>query len=76
MKIIFIKSNFKHFDELIGERVNLDFDTSDGSIFLHTLQTSKNIKFNSETNILTLDEYIILKDENSIFIIEDMEYLN
>ena len=76
MKIIFIKSNFEHFDELIGERANLDFDTNTGRRVLHTLYSSKKIKFNSDVNMLTLDEYIIFKDENNLFILEDMDYLN
>ena len=76
MKIIFIKSNFEHFDEIIGERANLDFDTNTGEIFLHTLKSSKHIKFNSDVNTLTIDEYIIFKDENNLFILEDMDYLN
>ena len=76
MKIIFIKSNFEHFDELIGERANLDFDTNTGEIFLHTLKSSKQIKVNSDVNMLTLEEYVIFKDENNLFILEDMDYLN
>ena len=62
MKIIFVKSNIEQFNELIGERANLDFDTNTGRIFLHTLKSSKNIKFNSDVNMLTLDEYVIFKD--------------
>lgn len=74
MVMIFIDSKIEHLQEVIGQRVNLDFDSMTGELYINALQTVKYIKLSSNININNEGRYIIISDNdnNSLFIMKDL----
>lgn len=72
MLMIFIDSQIEHLKEIIGERISMNFDVN-GELYIHTLRTEKNIKLSSNVKINNLGRYIIISDNNNLFIIKDLE---
>ena len=50
----------------------MNFDVN-GELYIHTLRTEKNIKLSSNVKINNLGRYIIISDNNNLFIIKDLE---
>lgn len=73
MVMLFIDSKINHLQEVIGERVSLDFDTTTGELYINTLQTEKYIKLSSNVSINNECRYIIISDDENLFIIKDLE---
>ena len=38
MVMLYVNSEIEHLQEVIGERVSLDFDTTTGELYINTLQ--------------------------------------
>lgn len=74
MVMIFIDSKINHLQEVIGERVGLDFDSMTGELYINTLQTGKYIKLSSNININNEGRYVIISDNDndSLFIMKDL----
>lgn len=74
MIMIFIDSRINHLQEVIGQRVNLDFDSMTGELYINALQTGKYIKLSSNININNEGRYVIISDNdnNSLFIMKDL----
>lgn len=72
MILLFVDSTYENLKELEGERMALDFDNTTGELYMSTLKTEKHIKLQSNVNINNLGRYIVLKDENSLFILKDL----
>lgn len=74
MVMLFIDSKINHLQEVIGERVNLDFDSMTGELYINALQTGKYIKLSSNININNEGRYVIISDNdnNSLFIMKDL----
>lgn len=74
MIMIFIDSRIEHMQEIIGQRVNLDFDSMTGELYINALQTGKYIKLSSNININNEGRYVIISDNdnNSLFIMKDL----
>lgn len=74
MIMIFIDSKIEHMQEIIGQRVNLDFDSMTGELYINTLQTGKYIKLSSNININNEGRYVIISDNDndSLFIMKDL----
>lgn len=74
MVMIFIDSRIEHMQEIIGQRVNLDFDSMTGELYINALQTGKYIKLSSNININNEGRYVIISDNdnNSLFIMKDL----
>lgn len=73
MVMLFVDSRINHLQEVIGERVSLDFDTTTGKLYINTLQTEKYIKLSSNVSINNEGRYIIISDDENLFIIKDLE---
>lgn len=74
MVMIFIDSKINHLQEVIGQRVNLDFDSMTGELYINALQTGKYIKLSSNININNEGRYVIISDNDndSLFIMKDL----
>lgn len=74
MIMIFIDSRIEHLQEIVGQRVNLDFDSMTGELYINALQTGKYIKLSSNININNEGRYVIISDNdnNSLFIMKDL----
>lgn len=74
MVMLFIDCKINHMQEIIGERVNLDFDSMTGELYINALQTGKYIKLSSNISINNEGRYIIISDNdnNSLFIMKDL----
>lgn len=74
MIMIFIDSRIEHMQEIVGQRVNLDFDSMTGELYINALQTGKYIKLSSNININNEGRYIIISDNDndSLFIMKDL----
>lgn len=72
MIMIFIDSKIEHMQEIIGQRVNLDFDSMTGELYINALQTGKYIKLSSSININNEGRYVIISDNDSLFIMKDL----
>lgn len=74
MVMIFIDSRINHLQEVIGQRVNLDFDSMTGELYINALQTGKYIKLSSNININNEGRYVIISDNDndSLFIMKDL----
>lgn len=74
MIMIFIDSKINHLQEVIGERVSLDFDSMTGELYINALQTGKYIKLSSNININNEGRYVIISDNDndSLFIMKDL----
>lgn len=74
MVMIFIDSRIEHMQEIIGQRVNLDFDSMTGELYINALQTGKYIKLSSNINMNNEGRYVIISDNdnNSLFIMKDL----
>lgn len=74
MVMIFIDCKINHLQEVIGERVSLDFDSMTGELYINALQTGKYIKLSSNININNEGRYVIISDNdnNSLFIMKDL----
>lgn len=74
MIMLFVDSKVEHLQEVIGERVSLDFDTTTGELYINALQTGKYIKLSSNININNEGRYVIISDNdnNSLFIMKDL----
>ena len=72
MIMIFIDSRINHLQEIVGQRVSLDFDSMTGELYINALQTGKYIKLSSNMNINNEGRYIIISDNNSLFIMKDL----
>lgn len=74
MVMIFIDSKIEHLQEIVGQRVNLDFDSMTGELYINALQTGKYIKLSSNININNEGRYVIISDNdnNSLFIMKDL----
>lgn len=74
MVMIFIDSRIEHMQEIIGQRVNLDFDSMTGELYINALQTGKYIKLSSNININNEGRYVIISDNDndSLFIMKDL----
>lgn len=73
MVMLYVSSEIEHLQEVIGERVSLDFDTTTGELYIRTLQTEKYIKLSSNVSINNEGRYIIIFDNENLFIIKDLE---
>ena len=73
MVMLYVSSEIEHLQEVIGERVSLDFDTTTGELYINTLQTEKYIKLSSNVSINNEGRYIIIYDNENLFIIKDLE---
>ena len=73
MVMLYVSSEIEHLQEVIGERVSLDFDTTTGELYINTLQTEKYIKLSSNVSINNEGRYIIIFDNENLFIIKDLE---
>ena len=73
MVMLYVNSEIEHLQEVIGERVSLDFDTTTGELYINTLQTEKYIKLSSNVSINNEGRYIIIFDNENLFIIKDLE---
>jgi hypothetical protein len=74
MVMLFIDSKIEHLQEVIGQRVNLDFDSMTGELYINALQTGKYIKLSSNININNEGRYVIISDNDnySLFIMKDL----
>lgn len=74
MIMIFIDSKIEHLQEIVGQRVSLDFDSMTGELYINALQTGKYIKLSSNININNEGRYVIISDNdnNSLFIMKDL----
>ena len=74
MVMLFIDSRINHLQEVIGQRVNLDFDSMTGELYINALQTGKYIKLSSNININNEGRYVIISDNDndSLFIMKDL----
>lgn len=74
MIMIFIDCKINHMQEIVGQRVSLDFDSMTGELYINALQTGKYIKLSSNININNEGRYIIISDNdnNSLFIMKDL----
>lgn len=74
MIMIFIDLKINHLQEVIGERVSLDFDSMTGELYINALQTGKYIKLSSNININNEGRYVIISDNDndSLFIMKDL----
>lgn len=74
MIMIFIDSKIEHMQEIIGQRVNLDFDSMTVELYINALQTGKYIKLSSNININNEGRYVIISDNDndSLFIMKDL----
>lgn len=74
MIMIFIDCKIEHMQEVIGQRINLDFDSMTGELYINALQTGKYIKLSSNININNEGRYVIISDNdnNSLFIMKDL----
>lgn len=73
MVMLYVNSEIEHLQEVIGERVSLDFDVTTGELYINTLQTEKYIKLSSDVSINNEGRYIIIFDNENLFIIKDLE---
>ncbi len=73
MIMLFVSSEIEHLQEIVGQRVSLDFDTTTGELYINTLQTEKYIKLSSNVSINNEGRYIIIFDNENLFIIKDLE---
>lgn len=75
MVMLFIDSKIEHLQEVIGQRVSLDFDSMTGELYINALQTGKYIKLSSNININNEGRYVIISDNDndSLFIMKDLE---
>lgn len=67
MVLLFTDGKHKHFKQLEGEHCFVNFD-SDGRLYFRTLRSEKYIKLKKSGDLTYLGEYLILKDENNIFV--------
>ena len=74
MIMIFIDCKIEHMQEVIGQRINLDFDSMTGELYINALQTGKYIKLSSNININNEGRYVIISDNDndSLFIMKDL----
>lgn len=74
MVMLFIDCKIEHLQEIVGQRINLDFDSITGELYINALQTGKYIKLSSNININNEGRYIIISDNdnNSLFIMKDL----
>ena len=74
MVMLFVDCKIEHLKEVIGQRVNLDFDSMTGELYINALQTGKYIKLSSNININNEGRYVIISDNdnNSLFIMKDL----
>jgi len=74
MIMIFIDCKINHLQEIVGQRINLDFDSMTGELYINALQTGKYIKLSSNININNEGRYVIISDNdnNSLFIMKDL----
>lgn len=74
MVMLFIDSRINHLQEIVGQRINLDFDSMTGELYINALQTGKYIKLSSNININNEGRYVIISDNdnNSLFIMKDL----
>lgn len=74
MVMLFIDCKIEHLQEIVGQRINLDFDSMTGELYINALQTGKYIKLSSNININNEGRYIIISDNdnNSLFIMKDL----
>lgn len=72
MVMLFIDCKIEHLQEIVGQRINLDFDSMTGELYINALQTGKYIKLSSNMNINNEGRYIIISDNNSLFIMKDL----
>ena len=47
MVMLFIDCKIEHLQEIVGQRINLDFDSMTGELYINALQTGKYIKLSS-----------------------------
>lgn len=73
MVMLFIDCKIEHLQEIVGQRINLDFDSMTGELYINALQTGKYIKLSSNININNEGRYIIISDDENLFIIKDLE---
>ena len=74
MIMIFIDCKINHMQEIVGQRISLDFDSMTGELYINALQTGKYIKLSSNININNEGRYVIISDNdnNSLFIMKDL----
>lgn len=74
MVMLFIDCKIEHLQEIVGQRINLDFDSMTGELYINALQTGKYIKLSSNININNEGRYVIISDNdnNSLFIMKDL----
>lgn len=75
MVLLFVNSKHEYFKELIRERCFFNFD-KDGRILLHFFRSEKYIKLKKSGDLVYTGEYAVLRDEDSIFILKDMNNNN
>lgn len=72
MILLFTDGKHKHFKQLEGEHCYVNFD-EDGRLYFHALRSEKYIKLKKSGKWAYLGEYLILKDEDSIFVFKRNE---
>jgi hypothetical protein len=74
MVMLFIDCKIEHLQEIVGQRINLDFDSMTGELYINALQTGKYIKLSSNININNEGRYVIISDNDndSLFIMKDL----
>lgn len=67
MVLLFTNGKHEYFKQLEGEHCFVNFD-EDGRLYFHALRSEKYIKLKKSGDLAYLGEYLILKDENNIFV--------
>lgn len=73
MILLFVDSKIEHLKEIENERVSLDFDNMTGELYMRTLKSEKHIKLLSDTEIDTIGRYVIVSNNESLFIMKDLD---
>lgn len=73
MLLLYVDSKIKHLKEIENERVSLDFDNMTGELYMRTLKSEKHIKLSSDTEIDTIGRYVIVSNNESLFIMKDLD---
>lgn len=72
MVLLFTDGKHEHFKQLEGEYCVVAFD-EDGRLYFRALRSEKYIKLKKSGDLIHLGEYLILKDEDSIFVFKRNE---
>lgn len=73
MLLLYVDSKIEHLKEIENEQVSLDFNVETGEIYIHTLKTEKHIKLSSDSEIDAIGRYVVVSDNESLFIMKDLD---